>query len=132
MVISQDVRQTVRAFAAHLQLPGPELPCDVDLIEKVLHLFSPFVQTLIGWSVFCTSKFPSTCLIDPSKPVADGDFIEPSPRDLADPFLDGLQRSRGRRETLARQPPVDRMPLFLKLTQQHASGGSEVSVLTDT
>jgi hypothetical protein len=100
MVVSQDIRQPVRVIATTLQFRGSKLPCDVDLIEKVLHLLSPFVQARVGCFVLYTSKCPSTGLIDPSEPLADGDFVEPHPRDFTDPFLHGLQGSSGRHEVL--------------------------------
>src|SRR3984893_5399819 len=44
VVLPQDIRQPVRMFATFLQLRGSKLLRDVDLVEQILHLFSPFVQ----------------------------------------------------------------------------------------
>src|SRR6266700_3848002 len=82
VVLPQDIRQPLRVFATFLKLRGSESPRDVDLVEQILHLFSPFVQAPVGWFVPYPPECPSSSLIDPAKALADGGLIQLSLRDL--------------------------------------------------
>src|ERR1700675_2003752 len=86
----RDSRHPVRMFATFLQLRRSKLLRDVDLVEQILHLFSPFVQAPVGWFVPYTPECPLSSPIDPAKPMADGGLIQLSLRDLTEPFLHPL------------------------------------------
>src|SRR5882724_2564211 len=131
VVLPQDIRQPVRMFATFLQLRGPKPPRDVDLVEQILHLFSPFVQAPVVWFVPYTPECPSPRLINPDKALADGGLIQLSSRDLAEPFLHPLQRIGRRREVLAQQSSADGMPLFLKLPGQRDPGCPQIIIVID-
>src|ERR1700730_12294388 len=122
VVLPQNIRQPFRMFATFLQLRGSKPPRDVDLVEQILHLFSPFVQAPVGWFVPYTPECPSPRLINPAQTLADGGRIQLSLRDLAEPFLHPLQRMRRGREVLAQQSSADGMSLFLKLPGQRDPG----------